>query len=318
MEYSAPKAIVAEFNDPAMVSLALRDVAIEYLTLAATGYAARLTSVDLGPVRLQDAFDDAHITRGTIDAERSLILFSMDALPDGTLLNGHAMQAQDAMVLGPGSGLHARVLGPHRWAGLTIDAQALRAAAGDDLAPKADSFAAQHCAPAVLTPIVALVAEVGALACTDPSRFAAPVVCRDIADAFIHHGARVLRAPGPDTTTLRALRRRVRLVRDAEELMEACIGSPQYSEDVCAVLDVSRRALHDAFLAVRGMSLHRFLRLRRLNLVREALRSHAGGPAQVKAAALDFGFWHFGRFAREYRALFGEMPSETLRHAQRD
>jgi hypothetical protein len=32
----------------------------------------------------------------------------------------------------------------------------------------------------------------------------------------------------------------------------------------------------------------------------------------VKSAALDHGFWHLGRFAHEYRNLFGERPSETL------
>jgi AraC-like DNA-binding protein len=33
----------------------------------------------------------------------------------------------------------------------------------------------------------------------------------------------------------------------------------------------------------------------------------------VKEAALDNGFWDLGRFSVEYRKLFGESPSVTLR-----
>jgi AraC family ethanolamine operon transcriptional activator len=32
----------------------------------------------------------------------------------------------------------------------------------------------------------------------------------------------------------------------------------------------------------------------------------------VKSIALDNGFWELGRFAVEYKGLFGESPSETL------
>src|SRR5579883_2258531 len=61
------------------------------------------------------------------------------------------------------------------------------------------------------------------------------------------------------------------------------------------------------------MSLHRYLRLRRLWLVRQQLRA---GTQSVKATALAFGFWHFGDFAQSYRSLFGETPSETLARAR--
>ena len=37
----------------------------------------------------------------------------------------------------------------------------------------------------------------------------------------------------------------------------------------------------------------------------------------VTAVAAQFGFWHFGRFAGEYRRLSGEAPSQTLRGKSR-
>ena len=37
----------------------------------------------------------------------------------------------------------------------------------------------------------------------------------------------------------------------------------------------------------------------------------------VTETALEWGFSHLGRFSAEYRALFGELPSETLNQAPR-
>ena len=73
------------------------------------------------------------------------------------------------------------------------------------------------------------------------------------------------------------------------------------------------RTLHDAILQYRGMSLHRWLRLRRLWLVRPRLLA---GTHSVKAAALAFGFWHLSDFSHNYSRQFGESPSVTLARAR--
>lgn len=74
--------------------------------------------------------------------------------------------------------------------------------------------------------------------------------------------------------------------------------------------------MHTAMLKIRGMSLHRYLRLKRLWAVRRQL---LGGDLalQVKACALSSGFWHQGEFAALYAAQFGEAPSATLARSQR-
>lgn len=38
-------------------------------------------------------------------------------------------------------------------------------------------------------------------------------------------------------------------------------------------------------------------------------------PSQVRVTdiANDWGFWHMGQFAADYRELFGELPSQTLK-----
>jgi AraC family ethanolamine operon transcriptional activator len=73
--------------------------------------------------------------------------------------------------------------------------------------------------------------------------------------------------------------------------------------------------LNHAFEQVLGMGPATYLRRLRLNQVRRSLRQPRadGEPTSVAEIALDHGFWHPGRFSRQYRELFGESPRESAR-----
>ncbi|HYZ62701.1 MAG TPA: helix-turn-helix domain-containing protein [Acetobacteraceae bacterium] len=106
--------------------------------------------------------------------------------------------------------------------------------------------------------------------------------------------------------------RRHRLVRLTDEYLCANPIRAVYTDDLCQALGVSASALHKAFQDVFGISPHRYLKLRRMSLVRAALLSPSGPWRSVKAAALSYGFWHLGQFAQDYRESYGELPSATL------
>jgi AraC family ethanolamine operon transcriptional activator len=108
--------------------------------------------------------------------------------------------------------------------------------------------------------------------------------------------------------------RQIKIFRDIEAALSGHVGDVIYSEELADHIGVSVRTMHDAVQRYRGMSLHRYLRLRRLWLVRRRL---VAGADSVKAAALAYGFWHLGDFAQAYREQFGEMPSETLARSRR-
>ena len=110
-------------------------------------------------------------------------------------------------------------------------------------------------------------------------------------------------ALGADST------RQFKVFRDVEALLSGDIAHPLYSGELAKQVGVSVRTMHDAIKRYRGMSLHRYLRLRRLWLVRKRLIE---GSQSVKACALAFGFWHLSDFSKSYRLQFGETPSETL------
>jgi AraC-like DNA-binding protein len=103
--------------------------------------------------------------------------------------------------------------------------------------------------------------------------------------------------------------RQFKVFRDVQAALSDNLAQPVYSSELAKQIGVSVRTMHDAVKRYRGMTLHRYLRLRRLWLVRKRLIE---GSQSVKACALAFGFWHLGDFSVSYRSQFGETPSETL------
>jgi AraC-like DNA-binding protein len=108
--------------------------------------------------------------------------------------------------------------------------------------------------------------------------------------------------------------RQFKIFQDIRAILAGSLAKPIYSEELAQQVGISVRSMHDAILRYRGMSLHRYLRLRRLWLVRQQLLA---GAESVKATALAFGFWHLGDFSGSYRLQFGESPSQTLARSGR-
>ncbi|MBV7575296.1 helix-turn-helix domain-containing protein [Pseudomonas sp. PDM32] len=81
------------------------------------------------------------------------------------------------------------------------------------------------------------------------------------------------------------------------------------------VAGVSLRQLQHAFKTYTGMAPTQWLRLRRLNSARRELLSRTPTQTTVAEVAMHWSFWHLGRFSSSYRALFKELPSDTLKRA---
>lgn len=117
----------------------------------------------------------------------------------------------------------------------------------------------------------------------------------------------------PDTVSEAApaaLRRRQELVERARDLVFAQPHQPPRVEQLCVQLHVTRRTLQNCFQDVLGMSPATYLRTVRLNAVRRALREDPA-PDTIADIAARWGFWHMGHFSHDYKALFGETPSQT-------
>ena len=100
-------------------------------------------------------------------------------------------------------------------------------------------------------------------------------------------------------------------VRRVREFALAHPDTPLQVQDLCRELRLSRRTLQDCFRAVLGIGPLWYLRTLRLDGARRSLLA----GCSVQQVAETWGFWHWSRFSRDYRRLFGELPSATLRRA---
>lgn len=80
---------------------------------------------------------------------------------------------------------------------------------------------------------------------------------------------------------------------------------------------MSTRTLYGLFERHLGVTPFNYIRQKKLERIRASLADPSCAVRSVTELALDYGFLHLGRFAETYRALFGELPSDTLKRRTR-
>ena len=116
-----------------------------------------------------------------------------------------------------------------------------------------------------------------------------------------------------DNAVSNSFMRRQRIVAQARDYVLGHRDQVITVPELCERLHVSRRTLQYCFEDVLGISPIQYLRIIRLNGARRHLREDLSGSRTVRDIAADWGFWHFSQFSSDYRKLFGQSPSESLR-----
>jgi AraC family transcriptional regulator, ethanolamine operon transcriptional activator len=107
---------------------------------------------------------------------------------------------------------------------------------------------------------------------------------------------------------------RRQIIRMSMDFVNQHDGEHLSVEQLAASACVSERTLRDAFRGYFGAAPVQYLNQRTLHMARKALKAADPSVTTVTNIAAQFGVWELGRFARDYCYLFGELPSETLRH----
>ena len=108
----------------------------------------------------------------------------------------------------------------------------------------------------------------------------------------------------------RCVSSRQQIVSRIRDLVLAQPAEAPSIPDLCRDLHVSRRTLQNSVEEVTGLSPVSFIRSLRLNEVRRALKQ-GHGDTSISTVAYSWGFNHLSQFAKDYRQLFGELPSAS-------
>jgi len=95
--------------------------------------------------------------------------------------------------------------------------------------------------------------------------------------------------------------------------LEARADETLYVADLCEAAGVSERTLRNAFQRTFGVSPIRYLQQHRMSRIRRLLLTAEPSRDRVSTIAQRFGFTNLGRFAVEFRRLYGVSPSALLR-----
>ncbi|MFI5371707.1 MAG: helix-turn-helix domain-containing protein [Candidatus Eisenbacteria bacterium] len=308
------------YGDLEEMAAAVRNAAVEYIPLErASRFDGELMQVDLDHVTLQASVGaPPHMTRAAVLPGIQTFVMLRGGGP--CTLNGHTVRDTEMLHYRPGAEHFAHVARPvslalvsipeerfaRRWATITGEPQPALAESCTLLRPATEIRR-------LLSDLVERALKVAALS---PDAFACPEARRALAEELettlivAAHEARQVprRGSGADSYG--------RIVSRADDVLRARLKEPVYVAELCHELEIPERTLRRAFERTFAISPIRYLKMRRLGLVHRALREADPARTLVSDLAARHGFWELGRFAGEYRRLFGEKPSETLRRRQ--
>jgi AraC-like DNA-binding protein len=289
------------------------------LTITGRGqFIANVTRIDLHRLWMLRFSDNLPRVKHSANiTERTIISFRTQHGPR-LFCNGKEMHPGNIKQLGPGQSANQQSAGLASVGVMSLPvedmASAGKAIAGIELEPPRDALIVTPPAPA-MAKLQRLHAAAAYLAESAPEIIGHHEAARGLEQALIEAMVACL-TTADDAEDRAAQRRHEAIMRRFRGALEANDAQPLYIPELCKVIGVSGRTLRVCCQEQLGMSPKQYLLLRRMHLARRALRDSASDITTVTEIATQYGFWHFGRFAGEYRSLFGEAPSATLHRSR--
>jgi AraC family ethanolamine operon transcriptional activator len=141
----------------------------------------------------------------------------------------------------------------------------------------------------------------------------APSPLPQMAKSTVELMARVLVSAQPQRHVKSSLNSSRQWVHKVEEFYGQNSNQPIRIGQLCRELGVSERTLRDAFYKLTDTNPLAYLKTQRLNQVYRELRDSDPGEVLIKQLAYANGFSYLGHFCGDYKQLFGESPSETIK-----
>lgn len=305
-----------EFADFEALQDIVQDNRSEVMQIGPGRMSGRITHLSVGTFGISTGeFSRGIRARGLLSPTRWSFVMMLES-KGSALVNGHQITAGDVMIVAPGQERYTRFPDSTRYSSTLIEPDRLRSfldsqpGAYQQMEPHrvAALIADQATAAAnvrQLLPLVDALAESGPAMPDHTVEFYQRNILELLTASFRDASSRYLGVRPPPAE---------RLVRKVDAYLKAAGNRPVHISELCEQFKVARRTLFHAFHDVLGIPPIQFMRHKRLSRVHAALSQ--GGHVLIRNVAIAHGFLEQGKFAREYRHLFGERPSETLRRAQ--
>jgi AraC family transcriptional regulator, ethanolamine operon transcriptional activator len=230
--------------------------------------------------------------------------------------NGRQFDELSLMVAGPGDEFClAADDASRRWCSLYIPKEKLAGAKGDATTAVGSMRGVFQLPPQRIERFRSVIEQLDEAVQRAPAAFESAAAQKAAEQKLVREIRDVLAAPHELEHPLgRHVVPRRQIIRMSMDFVDQHDGEYLSVEQLATAAGVSERTLRDAFQRYFGVAPVQYLNRRTLHHIRRALKAADRSVATVTKIATQFGVWQFGRLARDYRLLFGELPSETLRH----
>ena len=306
---------ILAFDDPCEYMAAIRAADVEMIPTRAGNFSGELMQMNLHRLWLQRGRESLPgISQTAVKTDRMVLGFLADRDQPAIRHCGAEMAPGDILLCDWRS-THRRTDAPCRWASMSLSpedfAATFRTLVGRELGlPR--TWRLLRPQPVAMSRLLDLHRRAEQFAREAALQVVHPEVALALEHALVHAMVTCLAGSLPIEIS-RGTLRRFAVIEKLETFLAAHHGDPVYLAELCAAAGVSERTLrifcHEQF----GMGPMRFLWLRRMHNARRALAEAATETTTVTEIATEQGFWELGRFSVEYHAMFGELPSATLR-----
>lgn len=301
--------------DPDAFAEVIRGGAFDHRVLGAGRVSADLEHWESAGVSVdRGSYDFATLVEG--EFRPGHLCFGLVLCPgEDPWINGARIQATNLQVYAEGAELLYRSGAGTNWTAVQVPRERLQQAAlrrtGRTVKLPRSGMHNLRLAPGVVDRIRSLVADVLRDVRTAPDGVDSlpDVVLDGLVDALAHGGHDDATEVGKDSP------RRVTAIRDSLRWMSAHVARGYDCDALCSAVGVPERTLQLYFRQCLRLSPNRAHLSIRLHEARRLLTAgRARASDSVTSTATRCGFGHLSRFAEDYRRLFGELPSETLRN----
>jgi AraC family ethanolamine operon transcriptional activator len=312
---SGPAVDSRELEDvDAMASVIADGIESEYVQLEAKPFSGHWTVLRLRSMVIQFAREDVALVRRLRVPPNRWMFFVPLHVPGLARWDGHAIRGGELIVCPAGGEGYAFDPGGMRFAIISVPGAIAAEMIGDaGSLPTAGSSCVLRPPAGEMTGLRHRLAELASFV-EAATGWNAPAGTSQAADVIGERLSKCLAGGLLDRQDNSGARSRV--VRSAEQFFRCHLGEPVSIAQLSAIAGVSERSLRNAFYHVCTTSPKRYLKILQLHQVRRALRGGARPASSVTDVATLHGFFELGRFAGEYKALFGEAPSQTLQRTR--